>query len=165
MNSKNSRKFSNVSLRLKEEEPFPRLKEFCKIGNYRYSIYWDAFKNGRMMTCELFYFVNGRKRIIHRETQFVEGIFDEKYFRNVISQSLLHNIGLSGITHTEYDDTPTPEEMNLNTQMVGTVTKILGRTLQTLDEELSSQTSGGSSLSGGAGLGELIKTLSEDLRK
>lgn len=159
MNPKSSRKYAHVTLRLKEEEPFPRLKEFCRLGNYRYTIYWDAFKNGRLITCEIFYFINGHKRIIHRETQFIEGVFDEKYFRNVISESLLHNIGLGSRPQPEeYDDSPTPDEISLNTQMFGTVTKILGRTLQTMDQDLSQS-------GGNGGLGDLLKTISEDMCK
>lgn len=150
---------------LQEEEPFPRLKEFCKLGNYRYTIFWDVFKNGRLITCEVFYFFKGQKRIIHRETQFVEGVFDNTYFRNVISQSLLHNIGLSSLLNnaTDYNETLTPpngDNIDLNTQMMGTVTKILGRAVQTLDEEISKDSETHSE-----GLGGMMKKISEELLK
>lgn len=160
MNTQKKRNLSDVVMTLQQEEPYPRLKEFCKLGNYRYTIFWDVFKNGRLITCEIFYYINGHKRTIHRETQFVEGIFDNKYFRNVISQSLLHNIGLSSISDASYNETPTPSEVDLNSQMMGTVTKILGRAVQTFDEEISKDAD-----SHAEGLGGMMKKISEELLK
>lgn len=127
----------NHDLVLIEKEPFSRLKELCKLGGYRYSIFWDSFNNGRLTSCELFQMKNGYKKILHRETQFIKDNFhDNVYVRNVISQSLLHNIGFGDVE--EYrSETPVEDELgNLNTQMMSTLTRVIERTLlRTADDE------------------------------
>jgi hypothetical protein len=89
---------SNRELVLKEKIPIQRLFELCKIGSYRYHFHWDRFLNGIMI-----YFLNRRKKIVHRETQFVESA-DIVYVKNVICESLLHNIGLGfTLSDSEYN--------------------------------------------------------------
>jgi hypothetical protein len=102
------RQLSNRTLSLKEKIPIQRLFELCRIGSYRYHFHWDRFSNGIMITCELFYFLNRQKKIVHRETQFVESK-DIHYAKNVICESLLHNIGL-GFTISD------SEEYNLSSE-------------------------------------------------
>lgn len=96
------RQLANRTLILKEKVPIQRLFELCRIGSYRYHFHWDRFSNGIMITCELFYFLNRQKKFVHRETQFVEST-DIHYAKNVICESLLHNIGL-GFTLSESED-------------------------------------------------------------
>lgn len=130
------RNSSNTPLILTKEEPYDRLREFCKLGNYRYNIFWDRYSNGVLITCEVFYFLGRQKKTIHRESQFVLcDNKDVKYFKNIICESFLHNLGL--VTETTYNSASTDDEDDeVNLQMKSTLTRVLGRTAQTLSETL-----------------------------
>lgn len=138
------RNLVNTPLKLTETIPFNRLKEFCKLGKYRYHIFWDKFFNGVLITCEVFYFLKNKKKIIHRETQFVICNLDENinYPKNIICESFLHNIGLGLISSEPIYNSPTPdhdEQDEINSQMRATLTKVLGRTAQTLSETFKNE--------------------------
>lgn len=135
------RSLINTELSLTKTEPYDRLKQFCKLGNYRYHIFWDKFSNGVLITCEVFYFINRQKKIIHRETQFV--LCDNKninYPKNIICESFLHNLGLSQNTYNSSTPERESDEFDeVNLQMKSTLTKILGRSAQTLSETLKNE--------------------------
>lgn len=138
------RNLVNTSIKLTEVTPLNRLKEFCKLGKYRYHIFWDKFSNGVLITCEVFYFFKNKRKIIHRETQFVICDLSESidYPKNIICESFLHNIGLGSSPSEPIYDSPTPdhdEQDELNSQMRATLTKVLGRTAQTLSETFKNE--------------------------
>lgn len=90
----------NQTLNLKENVPLKRLGELARQGKYRYKFNYDKFENGFMCSCQLFYFIRGRKRIIASETRWVEtqNLLEAK---QTVSALLLENIGLGVEPTTE----------------------------------------------------------------
>ena len=86
-------------INLTQTDPLDRLQELCKQGNYRYKFNWDKFQNGIMIECELFYFLNRSRRILHQEAKFIKSK-DLSHVKRVIATSILQNIGL-GINDEE----------------------------------------------------------------
>jgi len=157
------RQLSNQKLVLTEKEPLKRLYEFCRIGNYKYHIFWDRFQNGLLITCEVFYFLYKQRKNVHKETQFVTCDNDVNYAKNVVCESFLHNIGLGMSVNETLNYIPiTPErEENefdeVNSQMESTFTKVLGRTVQTLTETIKNDLSNNDSMTPeGEQLGNLL---------
>ncbi len=92
--NENKRFISDKSIQLTEMNPLDRLKELCRQGKYRYNITWDAFKNGFMCECELFYFLTKRRRqTLKRWTCWVE-TSDLREAQCTVVAGLLDEMGL-----------------------------------------------------------------------
>lgn len=83
----------NVNIELTEEDPYERLKEFCKKGFYYYKWTWDKFNNGILCDLELRYKFMNNKRVAVKETKFLYTT-DLTIAQKIVSRSLLERLGL-----------------------------------------------------------------------
>lgn len=53
-----------------DEDSIKVLEKLCSLGRYGHKLHWDKFANGTMATCEIFYELNGRRRMIIQRARF-----------------------------------------------------------------------------------------------
>jgi len=95
---------ANREIKLTEDDPLKRLKEFCNQGKYHYKINWDRFKNGYMCECTVYYnFKKKTTKVLKKEVFWVE-TNDLMQAKKTIAAIFLEGIGLG--VQTEGEDLP-----------------------------------------------------------
>jgi hypothetical protein len=99
---------ATTTLELTASEAFPRLRELCQSGRYKYIFSWDKFANGFMITCSITSLFQSsetspiRKRLLIKKTIFHNST-DLHTAKNHISRVILDELGLPLNNQNEED--------------------------------------------------------------
>jgi phage terminase large subunit-like protein len=107
--------YSSVSMDLKAEDPFERLKEMCKLGKYHYKFIYHHYQNGYMIKLAL--------SILPKKTEFTSVCTfvetdDLAVARKTVASVLLNRLNLAPKETEEDDIESLAASMNVMTEKI-----------------------------------------------